>query len=296
MRKLIAIIALAVSTAVCGQTGFPYPSIPQELRTPEARGAYLLEHYWDGYDFGDTTLVHRPEITEQGWVNFIDLLPRLDSTAVDRGVEVFAWRAFGPGVPAVMRDNMATLVDHYLYDPNSPMRSDELYMLFLQRMSASPAFSTAERERYAYRLKNLAKNSVGAVATDFAYVDRKGVKRTLMDTEGEYVMLYFNDPDCEVCHAVTELFAADSLIADNGRLKVVAVYPDADTDEWRSHKQPFPPSWTDAYSPGGEVGDKQLYYIRATPTIYILDREKRVVLKDPQPELVLEWAHNVLLK
>ena len=53
---------------------FPFPEIPATLTEPEARKSYLLTHYWDQFDFADTTLVNNRDVTEQGFVNFIALL------------------------------------------------------------------------------------------------------------------------------------------------------------------------------------------------------------------------------
>lgn len=271
------------------QSSFPYPTLPAELRTPQERGTYLLVHYWDRFDFGDTALVRRPDITEQGFANFIDLLPRIDSVATEQGVEAFVERAFGTSVPPAVRSHFALLADHYLYDPNSPLRSDPLYILFLSRMQHLPTFTAAERERFAYRLRLLAKNQPGTVAADFAYIDRQGHKATLHHTPAELLLLYFHDPDCADCHALTARLRADSLLQASTGLRVLAVYPDADTPHWRDHPQPFPSTWMDAYSPSGEVADRQLYFLRATPSLYLLDRDKRVILKDTTPQALDDY-------
>lgn len=266
---------------------FPYPQLPASLTVPQQRAAYLLEHYWELYDFGDTALIQRPDMAEQGFSNFIDLLPRVDSLVADRGVEQFVRRAYAPAVPPMVRDYFAALTEHYLFDADSPMRSDELYSLFLQHMTAATVFDAATCERYEYLLANVRKNKPGTVAADFAYTDRAGRDATLGTTDiPELLMLYFYDPDCDHCQEITAELAADSVFAANQRLKVLAIYPYDDTALWRTHPQSFPPSWCDVYSPGGAVDADELYYIRATPTIYLLDSERRVLLKDPDVSLL----------
>lgn len=44
---------------------FQMVSVPSVITEPEERAAYLVKHYWDKFDFTDTTLIHFPEITEQ---------------------------------------------------------------------------------------------------------------------------------------------------------------------------------------------------------------------------------------
>lgn len=294
LRGFAAMLLLSLSVAAVAQEEqFPYPTVPQELRTVESRAAFITEHYWDNFDFNDTTLIHKPEITEQGFANFVDLLTRVDSTMAVNGVAVFSSTAFKKSTPANMREYMAELTEHYLYDPNSPMRSDELYLLFLDRLSVAPAFTAAERERFNFRRINLRKNQVGTVAADFEYIDRKGRKNTLHATEGEYTLLYFYDPDCENCHETTAMFSKNDLLTTNPRLTVLAVYPDADTDLWRKEPQSFPTTWVDAYSPNGAVA-AGLYFIRATPTILLLDKNKRVILKDPSPDMLIQYLTKLM--
>ncbi len=61
------------------QNSFPYPALPDTLRSVEQRAAYLSEHYWDNFNFADTLELANKEMAEQGFVNFIDILARFDS-------------------------------------------------------------------------------------------------------------------------------------------------------------------------------------------------------------------------
>jgi len=50
---------------------FRLPEVPVLLTDPAERAAYLAVHYWDYFNFADTTLISRPEITEQAFVDFL---------------------------------------------------------------------------------------------------------------------------------------------------------------------------------------------------------------------------------
>ena len=66
-------------------TTLTLPTIPVMLNTTEQRADYLARHYWDNVNFADSNYIHHPEVTEQGWVNFIDILQLVPaSTAEDR--------------------------------------------------------------------------------------------------------------------------------------------------------------------------------------------------------------------
>lgn len=290
MLALLMCMAGLSAAAQTGQSGeaFPYPQMPDTLRTVQGRAAYLMEHYWDGINFRDTTLAHRGGMTEQGFVNFIDLLPRIDSAVAEKGVAVFGRKAFGADTPESVRRYYADLAEQYLYSRESPVHNERTYIMMLQAMAASPATDKAERERLRFLISNIGKNSPGQAATDFIYTDRTGRQGTLYGTEAEYLVLYFYNPDCDDCHTIAKKLAGETMLTADPRVKVLAVYPDADRAEWEKHSSAFAKTWTDGCSPDGEIASRQLYYIRSTPAIYLLDSRKQVVLKDATPEELLQ--------
>ena len=50
------------------------PAIPQMMTAPEQRADFLAKHYWDNVNFADTNYIHHPEVTEQAWADYCDLL------------------------------------------------------------------------------------------------------------------------------------------------------------------------------------------------------------------------------
>ena len=50
------------------------PAIPQMMTAPEQRADFLAKHYWDNVNFADTNYIHHPDITEQAWADYCDLL------------------------------------------------------------------------------------------------------------------------------------------------------------------------------------------------------------------------------
>ena len=71
------------------QQSFPYPALPDTLRSVEQRAGYLSEHYWDNYNFADTLMLKSEEVTEQGFVNFIDILGRFNPAIAQKGIAGF---------------------------------------------------------------------------------------------------------------------------------------------------------------------------------------------------------------
>ena len=98
------------------------------------------------------------------------------------------------------------------------------------------------------------------------------------------MLIFFYDPDCDNCHRISSQLSRDHRLAGT---RVLAIYPDSDTQHWQRTPQAFPRTWTDGYSPRGEVNAKLLYTVRATPTLMLIGRGGLVELKDPTPEQLL---------
>ena len=117
---------------------FPYPDIPDEVEVPEARLAYMLNHFWQHYVFADTTATHR-QVGEQGMVDFLNLMQHADSLTAAKSAAAWA--------DSLAANTSATpffidLMERYLADPESPVHNDLVYAHLLR---ALPQTSQASR-------------------------------------------------------------------------------------------------------------------------------------------------------
>ena len=260
------------------------PDMPVTLTAPGDRAAYLSLHYWDHFDFADTSLISRPEITEQAFVDFISILPH--TPKAQEAVDTLFRRALAD---REMLYHFISLGDKYLYEPNSPMHDEELHILFLRALVNHPGLEETDRIRPRHLLEMAWKNRPGDVATDFTVVCRDGRSRRLSDIKAGYVLVYFNDPDCEGCRRVKELLTLSPVVNDlleSGRLKLLSVCVEGKTPAWE--KAEFPAGWIDGCDADQRLTREQVYDLKAMPTLYLLDAEKRVILKDASFEQVEE--------
>ena len=65
-----------------------------------------------------------------------------------------------------------------------------------------------------------------------------------------------------------------------GRLQVLAIYPDENLDEWNKHYADMPAEWINSYDKGCLIGRENLYNIGAIPALYLLNKDKIVLVKD----------------
>lgn len=242
------------------QQSFPYPALPDTLRSVEQRAGYLSEHYWDNYNFADTLMLKSEEVTEQGFVNFIDILGRFNPAIAQKGIAGFTQKAF---TNTAAKERFESLIEHYFENPQSPLRNDRVYLLFLEEMKNSPCFDEVEKERLAFKIKTTNKNLPGDIAINFNFKDENGKSHQLSDYRDQKVILYFYDPDCENCHKVSAWLKQQTIPADIKVLKIIADNP-------ISH----------------------IYSLRAMPTIFLLDKGNLVVLKDCTAQELIAYVSS----
>ncbi|MDE6802550.1 MAG: DUF5106 domain-containing protein, partial [Muribaculaceae bacterium] len=70
-------------------------------------------------------------------------------------------------------------------------------------------------------------------------------------------------------------------------LMIFAVYAEGNRSVWERTKADMPDNWIVGYDMSG-VLDNELYSLPAMPVIYLLDSDRRVLLKDPEFSTVLQ--------
>jgi len=277
---------------------FPAAEIPMMITEPEERMAWLGEHFWDRYTATDS-LYYSDSVTVNGVTLeelekqvglFTTLVEQEDPADGEKAMTALYARmtAFQEAFPSAnLLPELTGLVSRYFYDPNSPGRSEELYLPFAQAMSACPLISALDRERYAYEARMCALNRPGTRAADFRFVDTAGHRHTLYGIKADMTLLVFGNPDCHACKELQEALEGSEELAGaiaSGELKVVDIYIDEDIDAWKEHIPEYPASWINGYDPDFVIRTDLLYNVRALPSLYLLSADKTVLLKDATPE------------
>lgn len=256
------------------------PQIPAEITDPNQRADYMAVHFWDNMDFSDTKRSRNEAFIEQNFSNYISFLPYVSTPEkITEGFSIMLKKA---EVDRQAYDLLMKTADSYLYDPNSPMLSEDMYILYLSSVLQSEYLKSDEKARYEYLLEQANKNRPGMKAADFKYRDTDGKVTTLMQSLPDHeLMLIFFDPECENCEKIIGKLQADQVLADNiaaGKVSVLAVYPGEEEEAWRKKAATMPKSWTIGIS--DEIESKELYHLPAMPIIYLIDPSGTVLQKD----------------
>lgn len=288
--RVILLVMFALSTVVnsLGSEVFPLPSVPDSLVTAESRANYLALHYWDNIDFNDSTIIGNEDISEQGFSNFISIMPYVTQKEV-AFAEFISKISLKPDV----QDYFMAVAKKYLAESQSPVFNDELYIMMLQSLLSSDMLDSARRAKYSVILNTEMKNRVGEVATDFEFMLRDGGRGRLSEINAKYILVFFSDPDCDRCNLVKAQIDASAVVRIKlllGDLALLSVCVEGDTDAWKRIKTPD--EWIDACDEKCAIYDQELYDIPGLPSFYLLDSSHRVILRDVHFQLVENFLDN----
>ena len=240
---------------------------------------YLADHYWDGFNFNDTISIEAATL-EKSFTEYINILaqvpPDISKSAMSR-----LMRKCDRRTKAFMR--FFSLSEKHLFDPNSPLRNESLYIEVLKCAINSRNLPDVYKIRPRHQYKLACCNIPGSKAADFEFETANGRKGSLHKIKSPYLLIYFNNPDCGDCKRVLNLLKESSVInssINTGKLKILSVYPDEDLAVWKKENSSIPSLWINAFNPGGVVKKDEIYDLKAIPSLYLLDQNKRVILKD----------------
>lgn len=127
----------------------------------------------------------------------------------------------------------------------------------------------------------------------------------LYKVQAKYTVLWFMDPECSHCRAETpqlfNIFVKDLRDKD---VAVIDIYLARNTDDWarfcahigkwftfvEKHKL-YSPGWINAWNPFANSRFK--YDINATPKVYLLDKDKKIIAKNIGPEQIKEIIYDM---
>ncbi len=177
---------------------------------------------------------------------------------------------------------IAGFIDKYSMEPETRQLDEDTYDHILGRMESSPWLEDYECAIPRSQRQRLAMNRPGTLAADFAYETPTGKRSLLSAIYAEYTLVYFYNPGCDGCSGVRGIMEYSPVITamqSEGTLKILAMYPEDDMAVWKEHQANMPAGWINARDPRGVVRTR-LYDIHTMPSLYLLDKDKTVILRD----------------
>ena len=272
---------------------FERAAVPIMITNELDKANYLATHFWSKFNFRDTMYIHTPAITERAFADFLFFLQSASPEKVSEGIKKLLDNAESE---VIMYDYFFKLAEKYLYDPNSEYRNDEHFIPFLEHIINNDKLMDVYKVRPRHQLELANKNRIGTKALDFAYTLASGNSNRLYNVQAKNLLLMFYNPDCYECQEITRALknnAAITTAISSGNLKVLAVFPDENLFVWKKYIDNIPSTWINGYDKALSVKNNEIYDLKAIPTLYLLDKDKKVILKDTYIDRIVLYLQNI---
>ena len=257
--------------------------IPDSLTTPDARSEYLIEHYWDKFEVENRAYLKSPQVAEQAFVDFTSIMRIAPRENTMKGIDNLLKRASCDEDILLMYADMA---DKYLYSGQGTFVSEEAYLPFVEAVLDSKKVDKLYKLRYSSQYDVMTKNQLGMEITDFEYkLPGKDKTYRIRKLKSPFILLYINDPECEDCSLATLRLSVSQALLNEvraGRLTILSLYPDGETEEWLAGAKEYPQEWVVASMENGD----RCFDLRIMPTLYLLDKDKKIILRNASLEEV----------
>lgn len=268
---------------------------------------YYKQHYWDGVSFSDERLIRSP-FFEPKLDKYFDnvLLGAAPDTLMKECDKMLDEASRNKEMYKYLLDKFTRKYINPTY-----MGQDAVFVHLFERYYANGSADYWMDEKYRKqvfdRAYSLMANLIGGKAANLEMVDTSAALKKLYDVNSKYTLVCFWDPTCGHCQK--EIPQLDSLYREKWKKIGVTIYGvmvDGGKDNWTKYiREHNLAGWLHVYQTkemkdaemnSGLPGYKQLYDVFQTPTLYLLDKDKRIIAKRLNPEQLDQLLDNMQKK
>lgn len=264
---------------------FEYPTAPEEIESLPEKSNYLVEHFWDAMDFKNQSSVDQNALNDAFSV-YVTPMRWADEAVANASINKLTTKlAKNP----VMSLQFAKAAEEVLYSPRAEYWNDDILVKFLDNAINCKGVKKERKLRYQQMRNQVANTMRGSVPPEFDYTRPDGSKAHY-HPNGVITIIEFGDPDCDDCRLAKLKMDTNvrlSQLVDRGRVNVMFINVDPN-EGWEGKLKDYPDKWHVGAS--DEVGE--IYDLRVTPSIYVIDSEGHVAAKNIPVMTAIDIAVN----
>lgn len=269
------------------------PSVPN--KTPRTRQDsldnfnYYKEHYWDGITFMDDRIIRTPFFIPKLERYYRDIMAQLGPQEIIKDVDYKLLLARNS--PEMYKLLINWLTDEYI-NPKY-MGQDAIFVHLCEKYhlpGLTKWLNEKQMETITRRYYMLVSALIGEKAANLEMLDINDKPINLYEVQAAHTLVVFWDPNCG--HCKEEIPRLDSVYKASWKqhdVKMFAVLSEDAKEEWKKFiTENNLGEWIHVYQTkemakaeqdAQRPGYRQLYDVTTTPTVYVLDKDKKIVAK-----------------
>jgi len=287
------------------------PTVPKAAEHPGGKYdslyayRYFKDHYWDGLNFWDDRLSRTPaQLFEDRVDKYFKTLVYHQPDSVNK--EIDRMLDFASVSDEMTKFLLVKFINRYLRQQY--MWEDAVFVHLYEKYFSNREYSwltVQGKKTITDRAYSLMANIMGNPAENIILPDSTGKMKNLYELPSKFTIVAFWDPLCGHCKEVIPHL--DSMYKakwkkDSVQIYAVAKEIDGTPKDWKEFiSKNDLKGWTNVFYSKKEEktridanvpGYSQLYDVQSFPTLYLLDKDKRIIAKKltwQQIDDVLDW-------
>jgi thiol-disulfide isomerase/thioredoxin len=272
------------------------PELTGKLKNPTTKQdslsayTYFKSHYWDGVSFWDGRLAYTPFFEDKLDKYYNQLVTPHPDSIIKEIDDMLSYASISEEMTRFL---LIKFVNRYLNQKY--MWEDAIFVHLFEKYFSNKTYSWLNdkgRKTITDRAYSLMANIMGTPAADVELPDSSGTITSLYSSQSAYTIVAFWDPTCGHCKEVLpklDSFYVAKWKKSGLKLFAIAKETDGTKKDWLQFiAEKNLQEWTHVYYSkaddkarieSGIPGYSQLYDIQTFPTLYLLDKDKRIIAK-----------------
>ena len=251
---------------------------------------YNKNHFFDNIDFNDERLLRTPILyarLDAFFTNVIIQAPDSINKEIDKLIQKCS------GNYKIFQFVAVYLFNHFReseimgQDAVMVKLADDIYL------SGKADWVTKEfKSDLKKQIDLIRPNLLGKKAENLVMDSYKEIFVSLYDINKEFTILYFWEPDCGHCKEATPKLKAYYDKPKDYGVEVFAVCTTSDRAKWTKYIEDNKITWINGWDPTRSSHFDYYFNVQSTPTIYILDKDKKIIAKKLGVEEIGPFIEN----
>ena len=255
---------------------------------------YYKQHYFDNIDFNDSRLLRTPGVFQDKIKQYISSVILQHPDTIIKEADLLIARTQD-------KDIFKFLVWYITNwsETSNIMGFDAIFVHMVEKYyMTNQAYwvNPTSLEKINNRAKVLKNLLIGTKIPNVTAQDTNGVFITLYNIPAKYTILYFWDPTCGHCQKENPKLKAlyDSLKTQN--VEVLGFSTDNDVKRWKKYVKDNGLNWINVMDMQNNTNFHFTYDVSVTPTIYLLDENKKIIAKRLNVQQLREFIDRQINK
>lgn len=237
---------------------------------------YLQKHYFDFIDFSDDRFIRTP-ILEEKAMDYLDRLTVPHPDSINASIDFILSKA--KANDEVYKFLLSSIFNKY--NTTKLLGADGIFVHLVENYYAGGKAEWADSaflEEVTKRAMELRTSLIGKKAVNVTLLDTMDQKIPLYSVNAKFLILFFYEPDCGHCKKETPKMLDLYHKYQQYGVEVYGACTKTDVEEWKKFINDYGLDWINVADPYTQSNFRYYYDVRSTPRIYLLDKDKKILI------------------